>query len=502
MFYTNVKHLGNHILLRGIDDDKRINDKFEFKPNLFIIDETSGEYNSLFGKKLKKHKFDSIDDCKNFIDMQSSVENSTLYGTSNYVCQFMNEIFNNNTTEYDFTKLRILSIDIETTIHGKVDIENTPEEITIITVKNFYTKKMTSFGIFDFDIDKEKIQNILMKSNSKIKLNLDNFTYTKCKDEKEILSKFIEFIDEEHPDIITGWNVKYFDIPYIIGRSLMILGKHQTNRISIWRHISKKVKEESDKKEITYDIYGTEILDYLDLYKKFIFVRPDNYRLDTVAEIEIGQNKLKTEYNTFEEFYTKDPYTFVIYNLIDVELIDLLEEKLKLIQLATEIAYEGKVNFGDVYSPIKVWDNIIYHYMLEKNIVPNLYNENSKHKDKSIIGGYVQEPIPGMYDWCMAFDATSLYPSIFMAFNMSPDTLIESDFHKDEITYDSIDKLTVENYSLTGNGYYYKKDKQGLFPEIIDYFFKKRQIAKKEMLKTESEYNQILEEIKIRENGN
>lgn len=488
--YTNVKRVGNNILLRAIKNDRRISKKIPFNPSLFIEDENSKIYKSLFNKKLKEIKFDSINDSNEFLQNHKDIENVTLYGSSDYVCQYMESIYANNQIDYDFTKLNIISLDIETTTnHGKVDLETTPEEITIITVKNFQTKQITSFGIFDFTIDEEKIKKILLESNSKVKLNLKKFVYHKCSSEKDLLTSFLEFISNEHPDIITGWSVKYFDIPYIIKRSYLLLEEHQTNRLSHWNKIKESVVEKNNRLEITYEIVGTEILDYLDLYKKFIFVRPENYKLDTISEEELGQRKLKSGYNKFKDFYTKDPYKFVIYNLIDVELIDLLEEKLKLIQLATEIAYESKVNFSDVYSPIKVWDNIIYHYMMEKKIVPNLYNKN---ENKSIIGGYVQEPIPGMYDWCMAFDATSLYPSIFMAFNMSPDTLIETKHYSKEITYDSIDEFDNLEYSLTGNGYFYKRDKQGLFPEIIEYFFKKRQIAKKEMLKTENEYNQTL----------
>ena len=163
-------------------------------------------------------------------------------------------------------------------------------------------------------------------------------------------------------------------------------------------------------------------LDYLNLYKKFTYKAQESYRLDYIASVELGQKKLDhSEFDTFKDFYTKGWQKFVEYNIIDVELVDRMEDKMKLIELAIVMAYDAKANYADVFSQVRMWDTIIYNYLKKRNIV--IPPKERSDKDAKYAGAYVKEPKPGKYDWVVSFDLNSLYPHLIMQYNISPETL-------------------------------------------------------------------------------
>ena len=169
---------------------------------------------------------------------------------------------------------------------------------------------------------------------------------------------------------------------------------------------------------------GITVIDYLDLYKKFTYTNQESYRLDHIAFVELGQRKLDhSEFDTFKDFYTGNWQKFIEYNIIDVELVDRLEDKMKLIELALTMAYDAKVNYNDVFFQVRTWDAIIYNYLKRKNIV--IPPKERSEKDSQYAGAYVKEPIPGKYDWVVSFDLNSLYPHLIMQYNISPETLLE-----------------------------------------------------------------------------
>ena len=187
--------------------------------------------------------------------------------------------------------------------------------------------------------------------------------------------------------------------------------KHQ-RRLSPWGLISSKEFEQFGRKETKFDIAGVTILDYLDVYKKFTYTNRESYRLDVIAEIELGQKKLDhSEFDTFKDFYTNGWNKFVDYNMIDVDLVDRLEEKMKLIDLVMLMAYDAHVNYADCFAQVRLWDVIIYNYLNAQNIVL-APTERSDKKDQ-YAGAYVKEPVPGAYDWVVSFDLNSLYPSLY-----------------------------------------------------------------------------------------
>jgi DNA polymerase elongation subunit (family B) len=281
-----------------------------------------------------------------------------------------------------------------------------------------------------------------------------------------------------------------YDIPYICKRLNRVLGEKLMKRFSNWGLVTEGETYIQGRKHTTFDVGGLTQLDYLDLYKKFTYKAQESYRLDYIAEVELGQKKLDhSEFDTFKDFYTQGWQKFIEYNIVDVELVDRLEDKMKLIELALTMAYDAKVNYADVFYQVRMWDNIIYTYLKKRNIV--IPPRNKTQKNEKYAGAYVKEPIPGMYDWVVSFDLNSLYPHLIMQYNISPETLLEE--RHPSVTVDKIlsGNLSFElykDYAVCANGAMFRKDVRGFLPELMEKIYKDRTIYKKKMLAAKQEY--------------
>jgi DNA polymerase elongation subunit (family B) len=371
--------------------------------------------------------------------------------------------------------MKLTTIDIEVASeNGFPDVENAAEEVLLITLQDYNTKQIRTWGLGPFD-NKQP-----------------NVSYRAFSDEHSLLNDFIHWwmIEENTPEVITGWNSIFYDIPYLVRRLEKILGEKLMKRISPWGIVSEKETFVLGRNQIYYNIGGISQLDYLDLYKKFTYKAQESYRLDYIAEVELGQKKLDhSEFDTFKDFYTKGWQKFCAYNIKDVELVDRLEDKMKLIELALTMAYDAKVNYNDVFSQVSMWDTIIYNYLKDRNIV--IPPKTKSEKSEKYAGAYVKEPVPGVYDWVVSFDLTSLYPSLIMQFNISPETLLEEKIKNvsvDKIIHKQVNFGNLENKCVTANGCLYDKTKRGIFPELVEKIFNDRQFYKKKMLSAKQEY--------------
>ena len=254
--------------------------------------------------------------------------------------------------------------------------------------------------------------------------------------------------------------------------------------LSPWNRANEREIYVQGRKNYAYDISGINILDYLDLYRKFTYSNQESYRLDHIAFVELGQRKVDhSEYENFKDFYTSDWQKFMEYNIQDVELIDRLEDKMKLLELAITMAYDAKVNFEDVYSQVRMWDTMIYNYLSDRNFV--VPPRKGAKKDEKYAGAYVKEPIPGGYDWVVSFDLNSLYPHLIMQYNISPETLIDQ--RHPSATVDRILEETLDidgEYCVCANGAQYRKDIHGFLPEMMQEIYDERTIYKKRMLES------------------
>ena len=204
---------------------------------------------------------------------------------------------------------------------------------------------------------------------------------------------------------------------------------------------------------------------------------------------------MENPHDTFKDFYTKDWDLFVEYNRVDVERVSQLEDKMKLIELALTMAFDAKCNFNDVFSAVRIWDCILYNHLWDQNMV--VHPRDTTRPDRSIVGAFVQDPRPGQYDWVVSFDATSLYPSIIMQYNMSPETLMAevSELEAGSDMPAKVDRLLARDvkdidHCMSANGYYFRTDKLGLFPEIVAKLFKDRQDYKKLMIEAQKKYEE------------
>ena len=484
-FYTSVNQYGNNILVRGVNNGHKVHDRVAFKPSLYVPNKDKATAKSLFGKPLAEVKFDSINDAKEYVKLYKDVEGFEIYGNTNYAYQYISSTFKDD-VEFDMSQLKIWTLDIETSAeNGFPDVGNPQEKVLLITTQDYVSKQIVSFGLYPCE-----------------KVN-DKHTYVHCKDEIDLLSQFLEYVAEDHPHIITGWNVEFFDIPYLCNRITKMLGDDALKKFSPWKVVEEKSITRFQKESIAFSILGIAILDYLDLYKKFTYGNQESYKLDHIAKVELGKEKLNyDEFVSFNEFWKGDWQKFVRYNVIDCELVDELEEKMKLIELILTMAYDAKCNYVDIFSAVRTWDCILYNQLLKKNII---VHQNERKQGRSIAGAYVQTPRPGKYKWVVSFDATSLYPSIIMQYNMSPETMATESKYRDikvsELLESSIDTsdLVDNKFCMAANGVCYTTDKQGIFPEIVQKLFDDRKQYKKLMLVAQAKYEESKDKIWLKE---
>ena len=474
-FYTNVQMVGDNFLVRGYEDGKHFMTREKFYPTLFVPSKRKTKYKTLEGDYVESVDPGTVRECREFIRKYSEVENFRIYGNDRYIYQYISEKYPEEEIKFDVSKIKITTLDIEVkSENGFPDVESAAEEILLISIQDYNTKQIRTWGQGGF---KNKQENVIYKGFNS---------------EYELLNDFINWwmIEDNTPEVITGWNIELYDIPYLTRRLDRVLGEKLKKRFSPWGLVTEDEIWIAGRKHITYDVGGVTQLDYLNLYKKFTYKAQESYRLDHIANVELGQKKLDhSEFNTFKDFYTQGWQKFVEYNIIDVELVDRLEDKMKLIELAIVMAYDAKANYADVFSQVRMWDTIIYNYLKKRNIV--IPPKERSDKTEKYAGAYVKEPIPGKYDWVVSFDLNSLYPHLIMQYNISPETLVDA--RHPTVTVDKIlsEEVTFEMYkdnAVCANGAMYRKDVRGFLPELMEKIYKDRTVYKKKMLQAKQDY--------------
>ena len=472
-FYTNVQLIGNQFLVRGVENNKRFETRDEFFPTLFIKTKKDSKYRTLSGKAVEPINPGTVKDCREFYKKYDEINGFEIFGNDRYIYQYISEKYPEDEIKFDISKIKLVTLDIEVASEeGFPDVESCSEEILAITIQDYTTKEIVTWGVKPF--------------NNK----QSNVTYHYCPSEYELLSHFINYWMVDVPDVVTGWNIQLYDIPYICKRLNRVLGEKVMKRFSNWGLVTEGEVYINGRKHTTFDVGGLTQLDYLDLYKKFTYKAQESYRLDYIAEVELGQKKLDhSEFDTFKDFYTQGWQKFIEYNIVDVELVDRLEDKMKLIELALTMAYDAKVNYADVFYQVRMWDNIIYNYLKKRNIV--IPPKNKSQKNEKYAGAYVKEPIAGKYDWVVNFDLNSLYPHLIMQYNISPETLIDERHPTvtvDKILNQQISFEMYSDYAVCANGAMFRKDIRGFLPELMEKMYQDRVIFKKKMIEAKKEY--------------
>lgn len=470
-FYTNAHLRGNTIFLRGYHDNKKIASKIEYHPYLFVSSKKPNpQFKAISGSMVDKIVFDSIKDAKEFLQTYDDVSGFEIYGMDRFIYPFLNDEYPGD-IQYDKDQIRVANIDIEVdSSDGFPSIESANKAITAITVE--YKKTYHVFTTVKYTKHRDDVEVYYYGSN-----------------EADMLKSFLHWWKKTDFDVVTGWNVEFFDIPYLVNRIRNLLGNDWANNLSPWGMLRERTVKMWNKDQQLYDIIGMAVLDYQQLYTKFTYTKQESYRLDHIAYVELGERKMDySEYESLSDLCIQNPQKFIEYNIRDVELITKLEEKMALIELAYAIAYDAKVNLEDAFTSVLLWDVIIHNYMLSKNIVVNQIKKGDK--EKQFEGAFVMDPVTGIHDWVASFDVNSLYPSLIVQYNMSPETYrgmipnfksIDNLLKHGESVSDIIDLAKKDNLAVAANGTCWDKTEKGIFPQLVEKMYADRTMWKNKM---------------------
>jgi len=476
-FYTSAFNLGNHIYVRGVNNGTRFKNKIEYSPYLFITSKKpKPEYRTLAGKGADKIQFGNIAEAKEFIKTYGDVSSMDVYGMESYLYTYLNDTYPGEVS-YDKDQINIAIIDIEVeSDNGFPNVQKADKAVTAIAM--LIKDKMLVLGCGDYNNTDKKVH------------------YYKCANEEALLMKFLTIWQKLDLDVVTGWNVEFFDMPYLVNRIEKVLGKDQCKKLSPWGMVHDKEVKKLNKTEKVYNIRGICILDYLQLYMKYTYSNQESYRLDHICSVEIGEGKNDySDYDNLFDLYKRDFQRFIEYNIKDVYLVDKLDKKLNFVDQALTIAYDAKITYDDVFSPVKTWDVIIHNYLLEnKTVVPR---KNDKQKGSQFAGAFVKEPTPGLYNWVTSFDINSLYPSLIVQYNISPETyegkirfkytveeLLKGAFGDEQIQ----EMIQSDNYAITANSCLWNKSIKGAFPALVEKMMSERKLYKNKMIEAQKAY--------------
>lgn len=478
-FYTSAHLYSNQVLERGFENGQRFEERVDYEPTIYVPTNRKSEYTTLDKKYVEPIQPGTIKDCREFISKYKDVKGFDVYGNTIYQYSYLADKYPQNPTSYDYSLIDVAYIDIETgSENGFPNPINALEEVIAITVAmngKYYVWGCQPFEVKDDDVE-----------------------YRLCSDEAHLLQDFLaEWYNRLRPDIITGWNIQFFDIPYLINRIRRVLGDRESKDLSPWRIINERVIQamrfQGGKDVTLYDLIGVATLDYFDLYKKYTYTNQESYRLDYIANIELGEGKLSyDEYSNLHNLYKENFQLFIEYNIKDVRLVERLEDKMKLLEMACALAYDAKVNYVDVFTQVRLWDVLIFNHLRTKNIIIPPKKENDK--EKTYTGAHVKDPNTGMHKWVVSFDLNSLYPHLIMQYNISPETIINGGHMSgsvDRFLEQDIDTTQAkeEGVCVAASGQLFRTDVKGFLPEMMEQRYNNRTVYKKRML----EAKQLLE---------
>lgn len=472
-FYTSVDRHMNDILYIGYEDGSRVKKKYRFQPTLFCqSSEKQTRWTSFDGYNVEPIKFDCMSEARKFMQQYKDVDGFKVFGNTNYVAQFIAEKFPNE-IKFDSQHMTIFNIDIEVASDdGFPEPDEARQPVISIALKSNKEDNFIVWGLQPYDLHESLF---------------DNVTYFECEDEAQLLQKFLVYWYKNFPDIVTGWNIRFFDIPYLINRCMIVLGERVTKKFSPWELLSQEQVRYKLKEMNVYKITGVQQLDYLDLFQKFgySYGNQESYRLDNIAHVVLGERKLSyDEYGSLHTLYKENHQKFIDYNIRDVDLVDRLEDKTGLIELALTIAYKAGVNYDLTFGTTGIWDSVIYRDLNNSKIAIPERVEKAKH---DYAGGYVKEPKIGVNDWVCSFDLNSLYPNLIIQYNMSPETIIDGKINSNSSVKNCLEGKVVNDteYSMAANGVYFSKKRRGVVPKMVQKMYEERVLIKQKMIEAQ-----------------
>lgn len=500
-FYINVARDASKILVTWFDGVEKRREKVDYFPTLFVkaapasddIDSNEAPWHDIRGQRVYPVRPGNISDTREFMNAHKDIDNFPILGLNKVQYEYISDNFPGDiSSDWDNKYINIAYLDIEVSSNdGFPEPELADKEVTAITIKD--NSGIRVYGCKEY--------NGQLPADGK---------YFKCENEPQLLRLFLAHWAENYPDIVTGWNVKNFDMKYLVNRVKNLFGENKSKEFSPWKKYYPTTRIVMGREETGYEIAGVATLDYMELYKKYGPPgQKESYSLNYICYLELGESKLSySEYGSLQNLYEQNYEKFIDYNVRDVLLVEKLEQKRALLQLALILAYDSKTNYEDVFYQTRMWDSLIYNFLKDRNIVPPPNVRDTK--ESMYEGAYVKDPHVGMHEWVVSFDYTSLYPSLMMQFNISPDTIIEqSDYSEEVRQFLSTHRITPEtlleekydlsilkdhNIILAANGQFFRNDFEGFLPQILRKMFADRQKYKKLMIDAKKEAQKLKSE--------
>jgi DNA polymerase elongation subunit (family B) len=483
--YRNAVYNGTNqtvTLFTWDEDGNRIVREATHEPYIYVED-PKGDKSSIYDTKVRKRSFRNSYERNKFIN-DSGIKR--VYENLQAMQQYLIDTYWQDNEKEEFTKFDIKTtfIDIETySVDGFPDVDNPTHTVNAITCYDSLTKMYNTFGLKPCGYKQEDV------------------IYTHCSDECELFIKFIEYIEEDFPDILSGWNSEFFDIPYILNRCERILGEEYTQRLSPLKRVTHRViRGKFGNEQKRYYIDGVSCIDYLDIYKKFCYTMRETYKLDAIAEIELGENKIDFGDTDLATLSDTDWDKFIEYNIHDVRLLVMLEEKLQYISLLRMLAYVGLTTFEGALGSVSLLTGAMtIKARLGGRVMSTFVRTQKSGKNP---GAYVSTPNRGFQTSICTFDAASLYPSVMMSLNMSPETKVgrfEKNAEGNFEIYHTSGKMIVlppdkfakfikaEKCCLSKANIIFTQKKRGIVPLFLDDYFQRRQEIKKKLFNVEKE---------------
>jgi len=483
MSYRNVVYDGRRgcvNLFTWDGEGKRVMHECSFEPYLYVED-NRGDKTSIFGTKVKKKSFQNAYNRSRFVN-DAGIKR--VFENCPPAQQFLLDMYwqQNEKEEFSSKPLKYCFLDIETySVDHFPDIENPTHVVNVITCWDNFSKKFHTFGIKPYTGK-----------------GRDDLNYVYCKDEREMFIKFLEYLENDFPDILSGWNSEFFDIPYIVNRMERVLGQEFVNRLSPLKRVHFRViKGKFGREQKRYYIDGVACLDYLDVYKRFCLKLRESYKLDAIGQVELGDRKIDYGGVSLATLSDEDWNTFIDYNIQDVNLLVRLEEKLQYIPLLRTLSYVGLTTLEGAMGTIQVINGALTIRARKRNEIISTFIRNADTGKNP--GAYVAEPKRGFKKNVVSFDANSLYPNVMISLNTSPETKvgkIERTTDKNvtiqhvtgklfELSKpDFVKFLKNEQCSISKAGFLFSQKKKGIIPEFLEYYYNKRVEIKKKLFKT------------------
>jgi DNA polymerase elongation subunit (family B) len=508
-YYTNVYRAGNFLYVREVKDGRRRKFKVDYKPTLYTTTTKKSNLRAPDGTFVEPINPGTMQDCYQFMQKYKGVANFRIYGNTAYEYAYINETYPTH-IDYKWNELVIANLDIEVeSKNGFSEAKDANNEVIAITIKNSVDGIFHVFACQPFD---EATYNQEHKDTT--------IVYYHCEDEIDLLQKFLDLWETIEPDIVTGWNIRLYDIPYLINRISRIMSGDDAKRMSPWGQIRESTVNIFGNPEVVYDVAGLSVLDYLLIYRKNVLEPRESYRLDYIAEVELKERKLDySEHSSLQALYENDFKKFIEYNIHDVRLVDRIDAKRKLIELQLIVAYHAHVNFVDVLSQVRTWDTLICNKLLASGIV--VPQRPDVDKDTQFTGAFVMKPIVGMHEWIASFDVQSLYPTIMRTLNMGMETKLDlkqltpemrrymsyinsnlmvaddegklnvnPDTITTGITDDLIQHFYDEDVAVGANAVFYRREPKSFYSVMIEELFNNRLDYKDKLKKAKKELSE------------